>query len=279
MAGFSADWLSLREPADHRARDAALRHAALGRLSGLPQVTVTDLGCGSGSNLRALAPHLGAEQHWRLVDLDPTLLEAAASALLAWADEGRVRPDGTLDLRTGGKQLSVSFLQADLAANVEAVLDLPADLVTAAAFFDLVSADWIERFARAAVVRALPLYTVLTYDGRETWAPPHPADAAVLAAFHAHQASDKGFGPAAGPRASGALQNAFEAQGWRVDQAPSPWRLGPSDTALIQALAEGAAQAASETGRLSEASLADWRASRRAATGCEIGHLDLFARP
>ena len=34
-------------------------------------ITVVDLGCGTGSNLRATAPLLGPEQHWTLVDYEP----------------------------------------------------------------------------------------------------------------------------------------------------------------------------------------------------------------
>ena len=55
MSGFSADWLTLREPADHRARNPALVEALARHLGGRA-VRVTDLGCGTGSNLRALAP-------------------------------------------------------------------------------------------------------------------------------------------------------------------------------------------------------------------------------
>lgn len=279
MSEFSAEWLSLREAADHRARSVPLREAVTARFGGLPDIHITDLGCGSGSNLRALAPHLGPVQHWRLVDHDAALLQAAEAALRAWADEAHTRPDGALELRSAGRQVTVSFLQADLASDLDQVLDRPADLVTAAAFFDLVSVDWIARFVAASLARRRPLYTVLTYDGEEVWKPPHPADAAVLAAFHAHQARDKGFGPAAGPSAAQRLRAGFEAQGWRVDLARSPWRLDAGDGGLIRALAEGAAQAVGETGRLAPETLAGWLASRRAARACEIGHVDLFARP
>ncbi|WP_106418212.1 class I SAM-dependent methyltransferase [Salinicola tamaricis] len=41
--------------------------------------TLVDLGCGSGSNLRYLAPQLRTPQYWRLVDHDASLLEHARS--------------------------------------------------------------------------------------------------------------------------------------------------------------------------------------------------------
>ena len=211
MSGFAADWLALREAADlarpQRRRaggsDGAFRCAAAA-------VTIVDLGCGTGANLRALAMHLPAVQHWRLVDDDPMLLAAARAALTHWADRSEERAE-RLVLDKSGKHIAVDFARADLAKNFVDVLAGPADLVTAAAFFDLVSRNWIEAFCRALARRALPLYAVLTYDGCESWSPPHPADAAIRAAFHAHQGRDKGFGPAAGPaaaavRASGIAQ-------------------------------------------------------------------------
>ena len=272
MSGFSPDWLALREPADHRARNTRVRDAALACLPGTPRIV--DLGCGTGSNLRALAPFLPNRQSWRLVDHDPRLLAAARQALSAWADQAEPGADGDLQLRHGVKNLT------DLAGDFEAVLDVPADLVTSAAFFDLVAGDWIARFCAALVARRLPLFTVLTYDGTERWQPPHPMDAAVLSAFHAHQAGDKGFGPAAGPRAGGLLGEAFAAAAWTIVSGESPWRLNaPDDAALIGELAGGIATAVAETGRLSASDLDSWRAARTAAEVCEIGHLDFFAAP
>ena len=51
-------------------------------------------------------------------------------------------------------------------------------LVTAAAFFDLVSTEWIDRFVEFPAARGLPLYTTLVYNGEVSPHPPHPVDAA-----------------------------------------------------------------------------------------------------
>ncbi len=280
MTGFSAEWLALREPADHRARNQAVLDDALAHLEGNPAPRLVDLGCGSGSNLRALAPHLPDGQVWRLVDADPLLLQAAREALTLWADRSETTSDGALTLWRGGKRIEVHFEAADLAHDLEAVLDRPADLVTAAAFFDLVAPDWLARFCDALLRRRLPLFAVLTYDGVEQWSPPHGADAEVLAAFHAHQTSDKGFGCAAGPGASALLVEPFRKAGWLVTLGSSPWRLAaPDEAPLMSALAEGAAGAVAETGRVAPADLASWLEARRVAQACQIGHMDIFAAP
>jgi len=286
MTGFSPDWLALREPADHAARDPGLVAALSRALPGALQdrapgdpVRVVDLGCGAGSNLRALAPHLGPAQAWTLVDHDPALLAAARARLAAWAERAEEDRDD-LVLHRDGARIAVRFCALDLAADPAAALGERPDLVTAAALFDLASEAWIAALAEAVIRCGAVFYTALTYDGAESWSPPHPADAAIHAAFLAHQAGDKGFGPAAGPGATDALSRAFRAHGYAVATAASPWRLGPGDAALLRALAEGTARAAAETGRVAAAEAEAWEALRQAPeTTALIGHRDLLALP
>ena len=125
MSGFSADWLSLREPADLRSRDEELADALRTRFLQRDTVSVVDLGCGTGANLRALAPLLPETQWWTLVDYDPALLLAAKRALAAWATEtdGHREDEDILGLRYGRKTISVYFHQADINPDLEAVLD------------------------------------------------------------------------------------------------------------------------------------------------------------
>ncbi|MGR3782213.1 MAG: class I SAM-dependent methyltransferase [Albimonas sp.] len=248
---FASSWLALREPADAAARDRGLLAALAAWVDGR-SLPVADLGCGTGSTLRAVTPY-ARSLDWTLVDNDPALLAEAAR-------------------RTGARTRAL-----DLAAAPEAAVE-GARLVTASALFDLVSAEWLARF-----VQALPpdvaVYAGLSYDGRESWSPAPPHEAQALAAFHRHQIGDKGFGISLGPQAGASLAALLAQRGWKVRVADSAWRLGPGDGPLIRALAEGAAEAVAETGALAGRRLAEWRAARRAATAVEIGHLDLLALP
>jgi SAM-dependent methyltransferase len=277
MSDFSAAWLDLREPVDHRSRNRKLERALAKHFDGWRPVAVVDLGCGTGSNLRATAPLLGPEQHWTLVDRDARLLEAAAQRLAAWADGADRRPDGGLVLFKGAKRIEVAFRCADLVGDLEAALGAGANLMTASALFDLASAAFIARFAAAVAAGGAAFYTVLTYDGDQRWTPEHAADAAMLEAFHAHQRRDKGLGPAAGPHAPDALGEAFSQQGYQVLEGDSAWRLDDCDAALIEELAAGFAQAAAETGQVDAATLTAWRAVSR--TAAVVGHADTLCLP
>jgi hypothetical protein len=262
MTGFSADWLALREPADHRARDADLVARLVAALHCVTKPIVTELACGTGSTLRALAPILPAR--WRLVDHDPGLLARASRDCAAWDAE---------------------ILQADLSAGIDSVLDLNADLVSTSAFLDLVSAPWIARLASACAARRLPFYAALSVDGVATASPGDPLDRLVFDAFHRDMTRDKGFGPALGPGATLFCADAFRRQGYAVSLARSDWKIGADERDLQLALVEGWAAAAimqAEPGRAPDITAWALRRKQAAEAGSLqllVGHLDLLALP
>lgn len=278
MSGFAPDWLALREPADVRARAAGPAGTLAARFIGHEHASVVDLGCGTGSNLRATSGLLPDRQTWRLVDHDPALLAAARDKLAAWADGADTAADGALVLSKGRQRIAVTFTQADLAGDLAGALGSRTDLVTASALFDLCSADFIRRFAAAVAERRSLFYTVLTYNGIQHWTPRRPADNAMAGAFHAHQMRDKGFGPSAGPTAPAHLADQFRLAGYIVEEGDSPWRLSaPRDKALIDELADGFANAVAETGKVDRKTVDEWKKLSRSAA--ETGHTDTLAIP
>lgn len=274
MTGFSADWLSLREPADLRARNTELAAKVSAYLAGQEPLRIVDLGAGTGANLRASAGLFPQDQHWHLLDHAPDLIAAARRALTDWADWAQPRPDG-LDLRKDGRSITVSFVLTDLARSLAGISAAAPHLVTASAFFDLASARFVEALAAECARLRAAFYTVLTCDGRDRWDPPHALDEQIAAGFRADQARDKGFGPALGNAATEHLARSFRLAGYEVETAPSPWRLGPEERDLVRSLAQGTAQAAVASGGVTAEEARGWAEARVGAT-CEIGHCDLF---
>jgi SAM-dependent methyltransferase len=276
MTGFSASWLDLREPADRRARNPKLARALAEHFRAREEITVVDLGCGTGANLRATAPLFACAQRWTLIDADTALIDTARARLTAWADAAAAEGE-SLMLTKAGKRIWFDFRRVDLARDIDAALGNCADLVAASALFDLVSARFIARLAKLLGRRGCAFYAALTYDGNQRFTPQSEDDAGVLAAFNAHQRNDKGFGPAAGPDASKELTAALRAAGYVVSEGESPWRLARSDQALIAELAAGCAMAAGQTGLLAAARIDRWRTLTR--TGAVVGHTDILALP
>ena len=292
---FDLDWLDLREPFDAAARSDELARRLLARLPARPRFL--DLGAGTGSLLRFLAPRLGRAQVWTLVDADRELLEAAYDSIADRAESVGYKvafPNRrTLLVHAPGGAWRVETLVADLA---EAPRNLPlanADAVVCSALCDLVSRPWLERLAAALRV---PFYAALCVTGRDRFIPPHPADPVVAAGFRRDQARDKGFGGMAlGPRAPAAIAAAFGARGFEVASASSDWvvrgrgleplpGMNQAASRFLSELAMGHAEAAQRQDRKAGPRIAAWLEDRLdQAAGrrlqARIGHRDVLALP
>jgi SAM-dependent methyltransferase len=280
VSDFPVDWLTAREPYDHAARSAGLADRFAAALPTTPRLV--DLGCGTGSNLRYLAPRIAGPHRWRCIDKDPALLQAAPVALQRWAcDRGwETRLDGDdLVLARAAGEIVVTFALGDLAG-----AGLPDDPdvagVTGSALLDLTSAAWLDALAEAC--RDRPLLMALSFDGRLTFEPAAPEDEAVCQWFLEHQRTDKGFGPALGPEAGACLAKRLTARGCTVTTARSDWSLGPSDQALLRATLDGIIGAVREIA--CNECLQRWAAQRREQLACgdlrlTVGHVDLLALP
>jgi len=290
VEGFSAEWLGQREPFDTVARMAAAgplqlqaRLDTLRPASGAPW-RVIDLACGTGANLRWLAPRLGGSQEWLVVDHDTALLRGWPERLGVVADPDTLA--APLGFAGSGFQATIVRQPLDLAQGLEALPWHAAHLVTASALLDLVSAAWLQRLVAAAVAARAALLFTLSVDGRHGWSPRDPLDDTVSKLFGEHQRRDKGFGPALGANTVPALQRMLHSSGYRVFSAPSDWQIdgqdGPHAAALQRALVDGMASAASEQDPLSTDVIEAWRQRRHAWTtsgSVRVGHLDLLALP
>lgn len=276
MSDFTPEWLDLREPADRRARSTAITNAVGARFALRDDVRVLDLGAGTGANLRATSPLLPRRQSWTLVEHKPDFAESTKARLSAWADAAETSGNA-MHLKKDGREIDVTFAVADLATATLELLEQPVDLVTASAFFDLASEDYIRAFAKAVTGRNAAFYAALTYNGQRRWAPHRPADNQMAAAFHRHQMQDKGLGLASGPLAAAHLADQFRLNGYSVIEGDSDWKLDRNDRMLVDELIRGYAVAVSEIGGVDDKTIVNWVNVPR--TGAVIGHTDTFAVP
>ncbi len=307
MGDFSADWLALREPADARARSISLVERLVDWLSGTLRLTgesavslaVLDLGCGTGANLRYLAPRLAASltgpQRWTCIDRDPALLAALCRETEPWAERQGLVPstDGEgLEIRGPGVDWQIRTLGYDLAKGIEA---LPIDrgtLVVASALLDLVSEEWLLGLLGTCAAASAPMLLTLTYDGRVAMEPPHPLDGVAIGLVNAHQLRDKGTGPALGPGAPLRLACLAARFGFDVRLDDSDWELQPDETRIQAALVEGWAAAALEQTAETDSTLVgrwtmaigEWREARLAQIAAgrshmRVGHRDALLLP
>jgi hypothetical protein len=242
----SPRWLDLREGADAAARSAELAERLARHLPPGP-LEIHDLGGGSGSMGRWLAPRLPRPQHWVVHDRDPDLLALAVA-----------NPPAGVTLEA--RQSEIGALE-DLRG---------ADLVVASALLDILTAD--ELRALLAASAGLPMLLALSVTGRVRLTPAEPLDSRIEAAFNAHQRRGGLLGPDAVDRVDGAIVR------------PSPWRLGATDADLIAEWLEGWVAAACEQEPSLAIAAAGYRERRlaQAAAGelaVIVDHADLLVLP
>lgn len=258
MSGFDPAWLALREPYDHAVRHPNLTAAFVEALGS--SARLIDLGCGTGSNLRFLAPHLSADQTWTCIDYDPLLLNVLQTE----------KPDG----------VDVNTVRLDLAKNLDEIPIEPDTGVTSTALLDLTSQAWLDQLAERC--RNNPVLMTLAVDSVLAWQPDHPMDGPVRDAFWRHQATDKGFGPASGPHAVDHLEQRFRELGHEVRIARSDWVFSANDGAILDPLLRGIAGAAMEIEP--DLPIQAWLDRRLADVEdghlkMTVGHKDLLALP
>jgi len=208
-----AEWLALREPADAAARAEEL----IVPLRRRRPAVIHDLGTGTGSMGRWLAPRLPGPQHWVMYDRDADLLVRAAAAMADRAADG-----APVTAETRERDVT-RLTRSDLAG---------ASLITASALLDMLTADEVERVVTACAGVAPALFTI-SVVGRVELTPADPLDAEIAAAFNAHQRRRVGGRTLLGPDAVQVTVTAFQRHGVTVRQRPSPWRLGGHQATLV----------------------------------------------
>ncbi len=264
----SADWLALREDEDARARSRELALAVAARMAPGP-VIVHDLGSGTGSMARWLAPLLPGPQTWVLHDWNPGLTERARRGLPPLDRDGRpvaiVAREGALARLASG----------DLTG---------ASLVTASALLDVLTAEEVTAVVDACIAARCPVLVSLSVTGEVALDPADPLDAALGSSFNGHQRRLAGGRRLLGPDGAALARRLLLEAGWHVRAVPTFWRLGARDPRLMRAWLDGWIDAALEHSPALGAQAAGYRALRaeqvrRGALSAVIVHTDLLAWP
>jgi SAM-dependent methyltransferase len=280
----SADWLDLREPADAAARATDLVDLLRRRLDGESgqrfarrRLVIHDLGSGTGSMARWLAPLLPGRQHWVMYDRDPELLEYALTA--AGSRKLAAHPGRPGD--AGGAAVTVEFRERDITQLTADDLDSAA-MITASALLDMFTADELERVVAACLDVGCPALLTLSVTGQVELTPPDPLDQAIAAAFNAHQRRTVAGRTLLGPDAAGVAAEAFARGGAGVTVRSSPWRLGPDQAGLAAEWLRGWLDAACEQQPELSGAAAEYASRRLAQLAAgqlrvTVHHQDLLA--
>jgi SAM-dependent methyltransferase len=265
----SRRWLALREPADAAARSHELAEQLRQVLPSTGRKVIHDLGCGTGSMGRWLAPRLPGAQHWILHDRDAHLLELATAEAPGPAADG-----ATVTLEA--KRSDIARLAPDDLADTT--------LITASALLDMLTAEELAALVTVCASARCPILLTLSVVGRVDLIPPDPLDGRVAAAFDAHQRRTTERGPLLGPDAVALAVQELGRLGTAVFVRPSPWRLGAPEAELVAewfigwvgAAREQQAELTAQTDGYRRRRLAQAAAGRLAV---RVEHADVLALP
>lgn len=282
---FDAEWLALREPFDARvrSRDLAHRFAAL-----LPErVTLLELGTGTCSLFRWLAPIIARPQQWLCLDEDEDHLQHGLRLTASWGRRlgytVELGEDETsLTLHTPHGAWSMQTVSCDL-EDPPTFLPLDdADAVVCSALLDLFSEDWLSELLSAIGRR--PLYAAMNVTGRQ-WRNRHdPGDALVLEGYRRNQIGDGPVIDALGPYAPQAAEAVCAAMGLHYAAVRSDWTIRPHDRAMLRRILAFHAGGARNALPQHRPRIDAWEARRRrdvdaGRLAMRIGHRDILVSP
>ncbi|WP_431279234.1 SAM-dependent methyltransferase [Leifsonia poae] len=264
----SSDWLAVREAEDARARARALAEAIPTLLPPGP-ITVHDLGSGTGSMMRWLAPLLPGPQSWVLHDWNATLPRRAL--------------DGPRPLDRDGVPVSIDLRVGEL-GSLEAADLAGASLVTASALLDVLTAHEAHAIVEACLAVGAPTLLSLSVTGEVELRPWDARDKHFRTAFNAHQRREVDGRQLLGRYGAPIVHGLFGHAGWHVRKARTTWHLTDREPDLLREWFEGWIDAAEEQDPQLQSDHAGYREHRQAQLdrgelSAVVYHLDLLAWP
>ena len=183
-------YLESKQSADRRSRSERVERELLSALPSAPRVV--EAGAGTGGTVPWLLDHgvttgsyLGVERSERLVaharDVVPKRLRRRGYAVARDGTGTRVQAGTDTGAEPETASLDVAFRCGDA---LEIDPTAAADLLVAQQFMDLVPTDRALDVFTDAVRPGGLLYFPLTFDGETIFQPDHPADDAVMSAYH-----------------------------------------------------------------------------------------------
>jgi SAM-dependent methyltransferase len=195
-------YLAAKTTVDDRALSRPVL-AELRRLMPAGALRVLEVGAGLGTMVARLIDWgaIGAGEYI-LLDADQQLLGQSRQWLFDWASarglRSELRPDG---VRVG--DLQVRLVHAELGSYLETAQEEPADVLIANAVLDLVDVPAILPGLLRLLVPGGVYWFTINYDGETVFAPSHPFDDQIMAAYHRDMDERIRYGRPAGESRTG----------------------------------------------------------------------------
>ena len=225
-----ANWLNDRYPFDSEARNKPLEDKVLDYLKPKQDLQLLDVGAGTGSNTLYLMDKIKSNQHWYLVEQNPSFKNIFFRRIEDFSNFHKyewTRSNNKIQISTPTKELSFEFIEGSL-LEVAQLLPLEnIDLVLANAVFDLFSKQQIQQFLNPILQKEIACYFTLNYKS-QSFLPEDPFDSTYISLYEDHMERPQAMGTATGKMVGPYLSECLETF-QIVEQAISTWQIQKED--------------------------------------------------
>ncbi len=162
----SIHWHDERFKYDCQARNQKVEQACFHHFFGKKEMTIVDLGSGTGSNCLYFFEKFPSQQKWIFIEKEEKISQYALNRLGIEADKKGyevIHGDQSLELTKENRNIKIEYI-SDSFLNLVDLVDLDkVDLVMASAVFDLISFSQFIEFGSVLLEKKLPLLTNLKY--------------------------------------------------------------------------------------------------------------------
>jgi hypothetical protein len=223
----SIHWHDERFKYDCEARNQKVEQACFHHFYGKNEMTIVDLGSGTGSNCLYFFEKFSSQQDWIFIEKDEKISQYALNRLGIEADKkGYEVTHGvnSLVLKKEDRNIKIKYI-TDSFLNLVDLVDLDkVDLVMASAVFDLISFSQFVDFGSVLLEKNLPLLTTLNY-AEMNFNSDAPSDVVFIEKYESFMNRPQEFGKAMGKKCPRILVDFFQKQETKVEYGPSIWKL------------------------------------------------------
>ena len=220
-------WHDERFKYDCEARNQKVEQACFHHFYGKNEMTIVDLGSGTGSNCLYFFEKFPSQQNWVFIEREEKISQYALNRLAIEADKrGYEVTHGTnsLVLEKENRNIKIKYI-TDSFLNLTDVVDLDeVDLVMASAVFDLISFSQFVDFGSVLLEKKLPLLTTLNY-AEMNFNSDAPSDVVFIEKYESFMNRPQEFGKAMGKKCPRILVDFFQKQEAKIEYGPSIWKL------------------------------------------------------
>ena len=235
---FTIQWLEERFTYDSQARNKAVEKMGLHYFQDKSNISILDIGSGTGASCIYFMEKIAANQIWTLVELNPDLAKASLQRIAGFTHkEGYIvqKSDYQIFLQKDRKFITVKVLQQSF-LELEDYIDFGGiDWVTATAVFDLLTKEMFESFITPLIDRKIPLLATINYEGMSIL-PASPENQFYTDLYTAHMQRPQTFGTTMGGDTTKVAQQLFRQKNTAYEIGKSNWEITPNDQKMRQYL-------------------------------------------